>query len=124
MESIHDGESNLALLHCVSSYPCSVADANLERVAMLRRTYMTVPVGLSDHTLGPIAPIVATALGASIIEKHITLDRNHGGPDAAFSLDPQEFADMVRAVKDAWASLGTGERPEAEEIYRELRSKS
>jgi pseudaminic acid synthase len=68
--------------------------------------------------------VVATALGASIIEKHITLDRKNGGPDAPFSLEPHEFAKMVQDVKDAYASLGTGERPASENIYRELRRNS
>lgn len=109
-----------ALLHCVSAYPCAVADANLVR---LKEPALNSVVGLSDHTLGSVAPIVATALGASIIEKHITLDRSNGGPDAPFSLEPAEFAQMVRDVKDAYASLGTGERPRSEEMYRDLRAK-
>ena len=118
---------NVALLHCVSSYPCSIADANLSRLAALVRGDspggFRIPVGLSDHTLGSTAAIVATALGASIIEKHITLDRNNGGHDAAFSLEPKEFAKLVQDVKDAYASLGTGERPKSEDIYRSLRHK-
>jgi N-acetylneuraminate synthase len=108
-------------LHCVSAYPCPIAEANLHRMAAMKEWAMWV--GLSDHTLGSIAPVVATALGASIIEKHITLDRKNGGPDAPFSLEPAEFAKMVQDVKDAYASLGTGNRP-ASEIYRDLRRTS
>jgi sialic acid synthase SpsE len=112
-----------ALLHCVSSYPCRVADANLGRISVLRSERPHLPIGLSDHTLGSIAPVVATALGASIIEKHITLDRKNGGPDAPFSLEPHEFRQLVQDVKDAYASLGTGDRPASENIYRDLRRK-
>lgn len=114
---------DLGLLHCVSSYPCRVADANLRRMLTLPQHY-NCAFGLSDHTLGTTAAIVATALGASIIEKHITLDRNNGGPDAAFSLEPHEFAKLVQDVKDAYASLGNGERPASEAPYRELRRKA
>ena len=121
---------SVALLHCVSAYPCAVADANLRQVAWLwgRRDEVYCPsdarpsvVGLSDHTLGTTAAIVAIALGASIIEKHITLSRNDGGPDAAFSLEPAEFTKLVQDVKDAYASLGNGERPASEAPYRDLR---
>ena len=113
--------ASVAVLHCVSTYPCPISEANLSRIKYLIDNEFGDVVGLSDHTLGSVAPIVATALGASIIEKHITLDRNNGGPDAPFSLEPAEFAQMVQDVKDAYASLGTGERPASEEIYRPLR---
>lgn len=119
----------LALLHCVSAYPCPMEDANLGRMSKMadwvkREMWeRSIVVGLSDHTLGTTAAIVATALGASIIEKHITLDRNNGGPDAAFSLEPAEFAKLVQDVRDAHASLGAGERPQSESIYRDLRHK-
>jgi sialic acid synthase SpsE len=116
------GGPNAAMLHCVSAYPCRIEDLGLSRMAQL--TVATEVFGLSDHTLGSVAPVVATALGASIIEKHITLDRNNGGPDAPFSLEPHEFAKMVQDVKDAYASLGTGDRPASEEIYRDLRRTS
>lgn len=121
---------DVALLHCVSAYPCSIGDANLGRISSqwggLRqfREYREFEIGLSDHTTGSVAAIVATALGASIIEKHITLDRNNGGPDAAFSLEPAEFKKLVNDVRDAHASLGTGQRPASEEMYRSLRSRS
>jgi sialic acid synthase SpsE len=109
-----------AFLHCISAYPCPIADANLRRMLRLPNADRGV-IGLSDHTLGTTAAIVAVALGASIIEKHITLDRNNGGPDAAFSLEPTEFTQLVQGVRDAYASLGTGERPQSESIYRDLR---
>lgn len=116
------GGPNAAMLHCVSAYPCRVEDLGIRRMPQL--TVATEVFGLSDHTLGSVAPIVATALGASIIEKHITLDRKNGGPDAPFSLEPHEFRQMVQDVKDAYASLGNGERPASEEIYRDLRRTS
>jgi sialic acid synthase SpsE len=116
------GGLNAAMLHCVSAYPCRLEDLGLSRMSQL--TVATEVFGLSDHTLGSIAPVVATALGASIIEKHITLDRKNGGPDAPFSMEPAEFAKMVQDVKDAYASLGTGDRPASEEIYRDLRRTS
>lgn len=108
-----------ALLHCVSAYPCSLADANLQRITRLLRNSLS-PVGLSDHTLGDTATVVATALGASIIEKHLTLSRFCGGPDRKHSLEPHEFKAMVRAVEDAYTAIN-GARPEAEDLYRSLR---
>jgi sialic acid synthase SpsE len=81
----------------------TLEQANL---ATIRDWYPGVKVGLSDHTLTNDAAVVATALGATMIEKHLTLSRADGGPDAGFSLEPQEFADMVQAVKRAAAALG------------------
>ncbi len=116
---------DVAFLHCISAYPAAPADMNLRAILRLRDLGLSeLPIGLSDHSLGTTAAIVATALGASIIEKHITLDRNDGGPDAAFSLEPHEFTKLVADVKDAYASLGTGERPASEAPYRELRRKA
>ncbi|MFA7345999.1 MAG: pseudaminic acid synthase, partial [Terrimicrobiaceae bacterium] len=100
-----DGNGGLALLKCTSGYPAPVSDMNLRTIPALVAEF-GVPVGLSDHTPGISAPVVATALGASIIEKHLTIRRSDGGPDAAFSLEPEEFRAMVRAVRDAEASLG------------------
>ena len=115
-------EGSPAILHCVSAYPCPVGALNLRSKFEEFKRHYTV-FGLSDHTLGSVAPVVATALGASIIEKHITLDRQNGGPDAPFSLEPAEFKQMVQDVKDAYASLGSGDRPASENIYRDLRRK-
>lgn len=99
------GNGGLALLKCTSGYPAPASDMNLRTIPALAAE-LGVPVGLSDHTTGISAPVVATALGASIIEKHLTLRRSDGGPDAPFSLEPEEFRAMVRAVRDAEASLG------------------
>lgn len=95
----------LALLHCISGYPTPVEEANLMTIADLRKRF-GVEVGLSDHTLGIGVAAAAVALGASLIEKHLTLDRDDGGPDAGFSLHPDEFAEMTRACRDAQAAVG------------------
>ncbi len=94
-----------ALLKCVSSYPASPREMNLRTIPDLARRFR-VPVGLSDHTLGIEAAVAAVALGARIIEKHFTLSRKVKTPDSFFSLEPQEFAAMVTAVRTAELSLG------------------
>jgi N-acetylneuraminate synthase len=99
------GAPGVVLLHCVSSYPAVLEDANVRTVADMARRF-DCPVGLSDHTMGTAASVAAIALGASVIEKHFTLARADGGPDAAFSLEPAEFAALVRDCKDAWKALG------------------
>ena len=106
VEACHSvGNEDIALLKCTSEYPAPVERANLTMIPQMRNTFR-VPVGLSDHTLGSVVPIAATALGARIIEKHFTLDRSLGGPDAAFSMEPDEFELMVRGVRDAEAAFG------------------
>ena len=99
------GATQVALLHCVSSYPAPMEEANVRTVPDLAARFGVV-TGLSDHTPGAAASIAAVALGASIIEKHFTLARADGGPDAAFSLEPAEFTALVRDCKAAWAALG------------------
>jgi N-acetylneuraminate synthase len=99
------GAAGVALLHCVSAYPAPVEEANVRTVPDLARRFGVV-TGLSDHTPGSAAAVAAVALGAAIIEKHFTLARADGGPDAAFSLEPAEFAAMTRDCKAAWAALG------------------
>ena len=99
------GNKQIALLKCTSAYPAPLEDVNLRTIPNLADTFKTV-VGLSDHTLGISVPIASVALGACIIEKHLTLDRKLGGPDAAFSLEPEEFKVMVKAVREAEKALG------------------
>jgi len=99
------GASHLALLKCTSAYPAPPEEANLHTIPHLAATF-GVPVGLSDHTLGIAVPVAAVALGACIVEKHLTLSRSIPGPDSAFSLEPAEFRDMVQAVRLAEKSLG------------------
>ncbi len=96
----------LMLLYCVSGYPTPAEEANLLTLPHLAATF-GVPVGLSDHTMGLAVPIAAVTLGAVAIEKHLTLARADGGPDAGFSLEPQEFGAMVREVRAAAAALGS-----------------
>jgi N-acetylneuraminate synthase len=98
------GSGGIALLHCVSGYPTPIDQTNLRRLDALAR-HDTV-VGISDHSPGAVVPIAAVARGAAIVEKHLTLRRADGGPDAAFSLEPDEFAALVRSVRDAQAALG------------------
>lgn len=99
------GATQIALLWCNSAYPAPPEEMNLRVIPHLSQTF-GVPVGLSDHTLGTTSAAVAVALGAVMIEKHFTLSRSHGGPDAAFSLEPQEFTEMVSRVREAEKMLG------------------
>lgn len=100
------GCCELVLLHCVSGYPTPVGDANLCTIGDLAMRF-DVPVGLSDHTLGTTVSIAAIAAGATIIEKHFTLDRADGGFDSEFSIEPDELVELVSGTRDAWAALGT-----------------
>jgi pseudaminic acid synthase len=99
------GCTQLAVLHCVSAYPAPVEDANVRTVPALASRFGCV-AGLSDHTFGAAAAVASVALGGAIVEKHFTLARADGGPDAAFSLEPAEFAAMTQACKEAWRALG------------------
>lgn len=99
------GARGVTLLHCISAYPAPAEEANLARIGALAARF-GLPIGLSDHTLGAEVSIAAVALGAVVIEKHITLARAEGGPDAAFSLDPAEFRVLVDGVKTAQRALG------------------
>jgi sialic acid synthase SpsE len=101
------GSGDIVLLHCVSGYPTPVEQSNLKRVRALAERH-SVLVGLSDHTRGTMCAVAAVALGAVAVEKHLTLRRDDGGPDAAFSLEPEEFATLVRDCRAAFAALGTG----------------
>jgi N-acetylneuraminate synthase len=99
------GAAGIALLHCVSSYPAPVDQANVRTVPHLAAAFGAVG-GLSDHTPGTAVAVAAVALGASVIEKHFTLARSDGGPDAAFSLEPDEFKRLVDDCHAAWSALG------------------
>ena len=99
------GNNDIVLLKCTSAYPAKFEDANLLTIPNLANTFGVIS-GFSDHTLGSTAPIVATTLGAKVIEKHFILDKSIGGADADFSLDKQEFADMIQAVRDTEKLLG------------------
>jgi sialic acid synthase SpsE len=108
------------LLHCVSGYPAPPEQMNLLRMAALTRYGL---VGISDHSPGATVAIAAVALGACLIEKHLTLARADGGPDAGFSLEPDEMAAVVRGCRVAWAARGDGAatRPAVESANRAFR---
>lgn len=99
------GNNNIALLKCTTSYPAPIEEANMCMIKDLVDRYGVIS-GLSDHTMGSTVPIVATALGAKIIEKHFILDHSVGGPDASFSMDETEFTNMVKAVREAEKAIG------------------
>lgn len=100
-----NGCQDLVLLHCVSGYPAPAADYNLRTLPDMAQRF-GVPVGLSDHTLDNTTAVTAVALGACVIEKHFTLDRNGGGPDDSFSLEPADLQALCRDSKTAWSALG------------------
>lgn len=99
------GNNDITLLKCTSSYPAPFEEANLVMMRRFAKDF-GVKVGLSDHTLGITVPVISVALGASVIEKHFILDKSIGGPDATFSLDEQEFTEMVNAVRRAELAIG------------------
>jgi N,N'-diacetyllegionaminate synthase len=103
----NQGNDKIILLHCVSSYPANPEDSNLKAIQTLRDTF-DVPVGFSDHTMGMEIAIAATALGAVLIEKHFTLSRTLRGPDQRISLEPKEFAHMVRGIRLVEKAQGNG----------------
>jgi pseudaminic acid synthase len=110
------GCSELVLLHCTSSYPAPINQANLRQLCELGRRFGLL-TGLSDHTLGTTTSLAAVAIGACIIEKHFTLSRNDKGPDSNFSLEPSEFAHLCEGAHEVWSALGSSgyERQKAEE---------
>lgn len=99
------GCRDLVLLHCVSAYPAPAEDMNLRTIPHLADAFGVV-AGLSDHTLGTAIAVAAVAIGATMIEKHVTLRRADGGPDAEFSLEPRELAELVQSCRKAQAALG------------------
>lgn len=116
------GDREIALLKCTSAYPSPPEEMNLRLIPALAERF-NVPVGLSDHSVGIAVPVAAVALGACIIEKHLTLSRSMKGPDSEFSLEPQEFKAMVHAVRTAEQALGkpefrTGEKEKATRAFR------
>lgn len=99
------GNNRIAILKCTSAYPAPLEEVNLKTIPDLKKKFKTV-VGLSDHTLKNSVPVAAVAVGAKIIEKHFILNRKLGGLDATFSLEPQEFKEMVKSVREAEIALG------------------
>lgn len=118
------GNDQLIVLGCTASYPADPADSNLRGIPLIRDTFDVVP-GLSDHTMGIGVPVAAVALGACVIEKHVTLKRADGGVDSEFSLEPAELAALVTETERAWQALGTariGPKDSEREVSRFRRS--
>lgn len=101
------GASDITLLHCTTSYPCPYEDVNLKAMITLQHSF-NLPVGYSDHTIGVEVASAAVALGAKIVEKHFTLDCNMKGPDHAASTEPDEFACLVKSIRNIEVCLGSG----------------
>ena len=111
-----NGSGEITLLHCNTEYPTPMEDVNLRAMRTLRDE-LGMPVGYSDHTQGIEVPIAAVAMGAVVIEKHFTLDRNMEGPDHKASLEPEELREMVRSIRNIESALGDGiKRPSASEM--------
>ncbi|MEK7478399.1 MAG: pseudaminic acid synthase [Patescibacteria group bacterium] len=116
------GAPSIAILHCVSSYPANPNEMNISTIPVLQKKLGTV-VGISDHNLDSAVTIGAVALGAKIVEKHVTLKRTDGGPDAAFSLEPRELKELVKSIRVVEKSLGkpqfvSGKRESTNLIFR------
>jgi len=108
--ALKGGAKSIALLHCVSGYPAPIEEYNLNAIPRLVNDFPQINiVGLSDHTLTNIAAQISIGLGASIIEKHFTLDRNGGGADDSFSMEPSDLKDLVDNVEKVWRALGSGD---------------
>jgi sialic acid synthase SpsE len=115
------GSVNITLLHCVCSYPPRFNEMNLKTIGTLK-TAFDLPVGISDHTIGSLVPIAAVAMGACVVEKHVTFDRALPGPDHPFAMTMAEFAEMVEQIRRLELALGTGEKtPSDDELSRQHR---
>ncbi|MBD3264489.1 MAG: N-acetylneuraminate synthase [Candidatus Omnitrophica bacterium] len=119
------GNNKIILLHCTTNYPCPLVEVNLSAMSSLKEKF-NLPVGYSDHTAGIIVPVMAVTLGAKVLEKHLTLDRSLSGPDHKASMEPDEFREMVKAVRDAEKVLGSGKKipTESEKKIRYIVRKS
>ena len=102
------GEENLVLMHCTSTYPCEPEELNLRMVETLRRQFPNIPVGYSGHEVGLVPTAVAVALGACMVERHLTLDRAMWGSDQAASVEPGGFERLVKYIRVSEAALGDG----------------
>ena len=103
------GAKEVALLHCVANYPAKPDELNLRNIPMLKQAF-GLPVGFSDHSLGVVNSVAAVALGACIVEKHITLDRKTPGPDHYFALEPADLKELVKNIREVESALGSSER--------------
>ena len=114
------GTKGIALLHCFTSYPAPFQKVNLRSIITLKQAF-NIPIGYSDHTLGIHAPSIAVALGATIIEKHYTLNKDMAGPDHKASLDPNELTEMIKLIRETESALGDGRKIPAEEELEVLK---
>ncbi len=116
----------LTLLHCTSNYPTAFADANLRAIQTMQKHFANIPIGYSDHTPGIEADIAAVALGATVIEKHFTLDCNLDGPDHKASIEPKVLHRMVQSIRNIEAALGSGDKVmvESEKEIRDIARRS
>lgn len=114
-----EGNNNITLLKCTSQYPARIEDANLACIPDMKARFR-VSVGLSDHTLGSLVPTAAVSLGAEVVEKHFILNRNQGGADSAFSMEPHEFKEMVETIRKVEKAIGkaTYNLSEADKLRR------
>jgi pseudaminic acid synthase len=120
--ALQAGAVEIALLKCTSAYPSPPEEMNLRTIPHLAEAF-GLPVGLSDHTMGPAVPVAAVSLGCAILEKHFTRSRSRPGPDSAFSMEPEEFRQMVEMIRIAEAALGTvrygvGDRERSSSVFR------
>lgn len=119
LQALRDGgATDITLLHCTTSYPCAFENVNLNAMNTLREAFK-LPVGYSDHTLGNTVAIAAVAMGAKVIEKHFTLDKNMKGPDHKASSNPEEFATLVREIRNIEIAMGNGKK-EATKVEKEI----
>ena len=109
LEDSGTSRNRISVLHCTTAYPAPMSDVNLKAMLNIQKSF-NVSVGYSDHTLGIEIPIAAVALGASVIEKHFTLDRGLPGPDHKASLEPRELKAMVQAIRNVELALGDGKK--------------
>lgn len=112
------GATDITLLHCTTSYPCAFENVNLNAMSTIHEAFK-LPVGYSDHTLGNTVAIAAVAMGAKVIEKHFTLDKNMEGPDHKASSDPEEFATLVREIRNIEMAMGDGKK-KATKVEKEI----
>ena len=119
LQALRDGGANdITLLHCTTSYPCAFENVNLNAMNTIHEAFK-LPVGYSDHTLGNTVAVAAVAVGAKVIEKHFTLDKNMEGPDHKASSNPEEFASLVREIRNIESAMGNGKK-EATSVEKEI----
>jgi len=115
------GNKKIILLHCTTNYPCPIEEVNLRAIQTLKQEF-NLPVGYSDHTLGVTVPIMAVIMGAQVLEKHFTLDKNLPGPDHKASLDPRELRELIKEVREVNKLLGSGEKKPTQGEKRIMKS--